>query len=251
MPAALTYPGVYVEELPSGVHTITGVATSITTFIGWAPQGPVDQAVLVESWSEFASQFGNLYSGVYLGYAVNAFFANGGSQAYVIRLVDPTAAAASLDDAIGRPRSMRPTPEPGEQPRGAGRAADGQHDELHSQCHRRAFRECPGKLGEPVPDPVRPAVRGNGDRHGLAIRDVRRRDEPSGPGQSPRRRSPVRRFPRWADWRSQPNPAGRFRRPPPIWYTVTAIYAEGESEPTTPDDSGTTTAWPQRSWPSR
>ena len=101
MPAALTYPGVYVEELPSGVHTITGVATSITTFIGWAPQGPVDQAVLVESWSEFASQFGNLYSGVYLGYAVNAFFANGGSQAYVIRLVDPTAAAASLDDAIG------------------------------------------------------------------------------------------------------------------------------------------------------
>lgn len=101
MPAALTYPGVYVEELPSSVHTITGVATSIAAFIGWAPQGPVDRAVLVESWPDFQSQFGGLYSGSYLGYAVNAFFANGGSQAYIIRLVDPTVVAASVPNAIG------------------------------------------------------------------------------------------------------------------------------------------------------
>ena len=62
MPAALTYPGVYVEELPSGVHTITGVATSIAAFIGWAPKGPIDHAVLVESWSEFDNQYGGLNS---------------------------------------------------------------------------------------------------------------------------------------------------------------------------------------------
>ena len=30
MPVAPTYPGVYIEEIPSGVHTITGVSTSIT-----------------------------------------------------------------------------------------------------------------------------------------------------------------------------------------------------------------------------
>ena len=42
MPSALTYPGVYVEEVPSGVRTITGVATSITAFVGSAPRGPVD-----------------------------------------------------------------------------------------------------------------------------------------------------------------------------------------------------------------
>jgi len=36
MPAALTYPGVYIEEIPSGVRTITGVATSITAFLGKA-----------------------------------------------------------------------------------------------------------------------------------------------------------------------------------------------------------------------
>jgi len=29
MPVALSYPGVYIEEIPSGVRTITGVATSI------------------------------------------------------------------------------------------------------------------------------------------------------------------------------------------------------------------------------
>ena len=45
MPAALTYPGVYVEEIPSGVRTITGVATSITAFVGRALRGPVNKAV--------------------------------------------------------------------------------------------------------------------------------------------------------------------------------------------------------------
>src|SRR6266851_7844357 len=87
MSVGLTYPGFYIEELPSGVHTITGVATSITTFIGWAPKGPVDRAVLLESWAEFQSEFGGLYPGAYLGYAVNQFFTNGGRQAYIIRLV--------------------------------------------------------------------------------------------------------------------------------------------------------------------
>jgi phage tail sheath protein FI len=87
MPPTFTYPGVYIEEIPRGVHTITGVATSITAFAGWAPQGPVIEAVLVESWSDFARQFGGLSSGNYLGYAVNQFFANGGQQAYIVRLV--------------------------------------------------------------------------------------------------------------------------------------------------------------------
>ena len=41
MTVPLTYPGVYIEEVPSGVRTITGVATSIALFIGWAPRGPV------------------------------------------------------------------------------------------------------------------------------------------------------------------------------------------------------------------
>ncbi len=81
-----TYPGVYIEELPSGVHTITGVATSIAAFVGWADQGPTDQATLVQSWSDYANQFGGLDSRSLLGYAVNQFFGNGGQQAYIVRL---------------------------------------------------------------------------------------------------------------------------------------------------------------------
>jgi uncharacterized protein len=88
---SFTYPGVYIEELSSGVHTITGVATSIAAFIGWANMGPTARAVLVQSWNDFQDQFGGLTnsSGTpnYLGYAVNQFFNNGGSQAYIVRLV--------------------------------------------------------------------------------------------------------------------------------------------------------------------
>jgi phage tail sheath protein FI len=87
MPPTLTYPGVYIEELPSGVNTITGVATSIAAFVGWAPMGSVTEAVLVESWSDFGRLFGGLSSGNYLGYSVNQFFGNGGQQAYIVRLV--------------------------------------------------------------------------------------------------------------------------------------------------------------------
>jgi phage tail sheath protein FI len=86
--AAFTYPGVYIEEVSSGQHTIAGVATSIAAFIGWAPQGPTNEAVMVESFPEFQSHFGTFVPGIYLAYAVNHFFQNGGSQAYIVRLVD-------------------------------------------------------------------------------------------------------------------------------------------------------------------
>ena len=84
--SAFTYPGVYIEELSSGVHTIAGVATSIAAFVGWAPQGPVTEATLVQSWSEYQTLFGGLDSRSLLGYALNQFFANGGQQAYIVRL---------------------------------------------------------------------------------------------------------------------------------------------------------------------
>ena len=72
--SAYTYPGVYIEELSSGVHTIAGVATSIAAFVGWAPQGPVTEAVMVESWPQYQAMYGGMVPGVYLGYAVYQFF---------------------------------------------------------------------------------------------------------------------------------------------------------------------------------
>jgi phage tail sheath protein FI len=96
MPISVSYPGVYIEEIPSGVHSISGVATSIAAFVGWSDQGPVDQATLVQSWSDFASQFGGLDTRSFLGYSVNQFFQNGGQQAYIVRLAGPDAVTGTL-----------------------------------------------------------------------------------------------------------------------------------------------------------
>src|ERR1044072_5006470 len=87
MPIAPTYPGVYIEEIPSGVRTITGVATSITAFVGWAAKGPTDRAELVLSWPEYERKFGGLNVNSPMSYAVYHFFTNGGQRAYIIRVV--------------------------------------------------------------------------------------------------------------------------------------------------------------------
>ena len=50
-----TYPGVYVEEVPSGVRPITGVSTSVPAFIGVAESGPVGEAIKVFNFTEFIS----------------------------------------------------------------------------------------------------------------------------------------------------------------------------------------------------
>src|SRR4051812_1502249 len=86
MPSTLSYPGVYVEEVPSGVRTITGVATSITAFIGRALRGPVDEAVTITSYADFERIFGGLWIDSSLGYAVQDFYRHGGSMAIVIRV---------------------------------------------------------------------------------------------------------------------------------------------------------------------
>jgi phage tail sheath protein FI len=95
MPQALTYPGVYIEEVSSGVHSIAGVATSIALFIGWVPRGPSDRAVRIASFSDYQRQFGGLDRRTPLGHAVQQFFNNGGGDAYILRLVDGVGAVAA------------------------------------------------------------------------------------------------------------------------------------------------------------
>jgi phage tail sheath protein FI len=92
MAIAVSYPGVYVEEIPSGVRTITGVATSIAAFVGWAPMGPTDRAELVLSWADFVRKYGGLDARSLLGHSVQQFFVNGGQRAYIVRLVPPDSA---------------------------------------------------------------------------------------------------------------------------------------------------------------
>jgi uncharacterized protein len=86
MPTAPTYPGVYIEEISSGVRTIVGVATSITAFIGRALKGRVDEPIRVQSFGEFERQFGGLWTKSTMSYAVQHFFQNGGQDAIIIRV---------------------------------------------------------------------------------------------------------------------------------------------------------------------
>ncbi|MBN1514836.1 MAG: phage tail sheath family protein [Phycisphaerae bacterium] len=86
MPATYTYPGVYIEEVPSTVRTIVGVATSITAFIGRTLRGPADKPVRIQSTAEFERRFGPLWTESMVSYAVTHFFLNGGADAIVVRV---------------------------------------------------------------------------------------------------------------------------------------------------------------------
>jgi phage tail sheath protein FI len=93
MPVQPTFPGVYIEEVPSGVRTITGVATSITAFIGSAPRGPVDAPTTINNFGDYERIFGGLSLASTMSYAVRDFYLNGGSQAIIVRLVNGGSAA--------------------------------------------------------------------------------------------------------------------------------------------------------------
>ena len=101
MSVSLSYPGVYVEELPSGVHAITGVPTSIAAFVGRALRGPLNDPTTVSSYADFGRQFGGLALGYPMSYAVRDFFANGGGQAIVVRIwsAGPTSSLSSASSS--------------------------------------------------------------------------------------------------------------------------------------------------------
>ncbi len=96
-------PGVYVEEFESGMRPMEGVSTSTAGFIGMAEKGKtVGTPEFVTSFADFNRKFGgylpeSTYGEYrYLAYAVEQFFANGGSRCYVMRTVASDAAVASV-----------------------------------------------------------------------------------------------------------------------------------------------------------
>src|SRR5262249_56230471 len=100
----VSYPGVYIQEKPSGVRTITGVATSIAAFVGFTRRGLPDRAVMITSFADFERQYGGLDRASPVSYAVRQFFPNGGEQGPIGRVGAglPTT-PFSLDDAAGPP----------------------------------------------------------------------------------------------------------------------------------------------------
>lgn len=93
-----TYPGIYLNEKADIPRTVTAATTSLIAIMGIFPRGPIDQAVLVSSQSEFEAQFGN--GGAVTGlasYAVQQYFLNGGNGAWIVRLAADGGASAKAD----------------------------------------------------------------------------------------------------------------------------------------------------------
>jgi uncharacterized protein len=92
-----TYPGVYVEELSSGVRSVAALPTSITAFVGRALRGPTDTydipdqvPTVINSYADYERIFGGLWTESAMSYAVRDFYLNGGGQALIVRLFQPS-----------------------------------------------------------------------------------------------------------------------------------------------------------------
>lgn len=129
MSVSMTYPGIYIQELPGPPETITPAPTSVTVFIGYThpyKTQSFSQATQIGSFSDYQQLFGGLYADQWLpsdvAYAVQQFFLNGGSTAYVVGIpssnaffsgwttpkLPPTVSAGQIP-ALGTPPSGGPS----------------------------------------------------------------------------------------------------------------------------------------------
>ena len=106
--AQVTYPGVYVEEVPSGVRPIAAASTSIAAFLGVAERGPVGEAVKIFNFTEYQNRYGGFIPNSFLSHAVYQFFNNGGTQCYIVRVASANATRANIvlrDRAAANPQA--------------------------------------------------------------------------------------------------------------------------------------------------
>jgi len=111
MPVSPTYPGVYLQEISSGVRTVAGVPTSIAALVGRALRGPVNEPTSCFNYGEFSRRFGGLWVDGPLSYAVSDFYDNGGGQAEIVRVFKPKAGTdgiATIDIGALRLRAANP-----------------------------------------------------------------------------------------------------------------------------------------------
>ena len=102
MPVQTTYPGVYIVEQTATSTAITGVSMSVTAFVGAARMGPSDTPTALGSYAAFVRQFGDPVDALDhpMGYAVEHFFANGGTAIIIHAkgddmMTDPTGNAGA------------------------------------------------------------------------------------------------------------------------------------------------------------
>lgn len=101
MSVQLHHPGVYIQALPGDTHVITGAPTSITGFIGYLRQGPLDTPVHLLNFGDFQRRFGGLDSASDTSFQVWQFFLNGGAECWVSRCVASNGGPPSGSDIAG------------------------------------------------------------------------------------------------------------------------------------------------------
>src|SRR5713226_180989 len=106
----LTYPGVYVQEVASGVRPIEAASTSTPAFVGLAEMGPDDEARRTTSWTEFQRYYGSFMTDGYLPQSVFQFFNNGGRQCYIVRVTRSGANGATTASVTVQNRAAAPVP---------------------------------------------------------------------------------------------------------------------------------------------
>ena len=98
----VSYPGVYVVEVPSGVHAIVPVSTSIAAFFGRTARGPINRAVRIQDRASFTRTYGGPHPSSDLAACVGQFFDNGGSDCYIVRVAhNPATADVTLRNLAG------------------------------------------------------------------------------------------------------------------------------------------------------
>lgn len=111
MAIRVSYPGVYIQEVPSGVRTITGVSTSVAAFVGMIQRGKLNTPTRVLSFPDYQRKFGNDTTASEMTDQVRQFFLNGGQEAWITRIANfsgasddfPGSAMVTLMNEAGAP----------------------------------------------------------------------------------------------------------------------------------------------------
>jgi phage tail sheath protein FI len=116
MPVTPTYPGIYIQEAPSSAHTITPAPTNVAVFIGYThplKTNPANFGVPVEIFGflDYQRHFGGFVRSAAfasaanafgdMAVAVNQFFLNGGSDAFIVALTNSNLPAAGATVSFG------------------------------------------------------------------------------------------------------------------------------------------------------
>ena len=97
-----TYPGVYVREESSGARAVSGVATSITAFVGMTQRGPLNKPMRIFNPADYARLFGASPEGGQMSRQVQLYFDNGGGEAWITRVAkDAVTADITLRNEAG------------------------------------------------------------------------------------------------------------------------------------------------------